>query len=281
MIKKILLITGLLVIIGGLVFGAVNRSLAKNEAELTGVEGYGRGNVEDRLPVGEEASVSAQGQGNGGNGGRRGQTGAESTYEHAELVPATGAELSVAESEALLYMREEEKLAHDVYAALYEQWGLPIFLNISQSEQSHTDSIKVLLERYNLADPASSQAGVFTNPELQALYNELVARGERSISEALKTGAAIEEIDILDLENDLAVVVQPDIQQIFQNLLQGSNNHLRAFVSNLENQTGEIYQPQYLSIEQYQSILSELSGNGAGRSEGGRGGQMGRRGGQL
>ena len=281
MIKKILLVTGLLVITGGLIFGAVNRSLAKNEAELTGVDGYGRGNAEDRPPVGEEISVIAQGQGNSAYGGRRGQTGAEFTGEHAELAQATGAELSVAEIEALLYMREEEKLAQDVYMALYERWGLPIFLNISQSEQSHTDSIKVLLDRYGLADPASSQAGVFTNPELQALYNELVVRGEVSITEALKTGAAIEEIDILDLENDLAVVVQPDIQQVFQNLLQGSCNHLRAFVSNLENQSGEIYQPQYLPTEQYQSIISELSGNGAGRSEGGRGGQVSRRGGQL
>lgn len=279
MIKKILLVTGLLVITGGLVFGAVNRSLAKNEAELTGVDGYGRGSAEYRLPVVEEVSMIALGQGNSASGGRRGQYDAESTREHAELLPASGAELSAAEIEALLYMREEEKLAHDVYAALYERWGLPIFFNISQSEQSHTDSIKTLLDRYGLADPASSQPGVFTNLELQALYNELVARGEQSVSEALKTGAAIEEIDILDLENDLAMIIQPDIQQVFQNLLQGSKNHLRAFVSNIQNQTGEVYQPQYLSIEEYQSIIGDLSGNGAGRSQEGRGGQMGRRGG--
>ena len=279
MIKKILLVTGLLVIVGGLVFGAVNRSLAKNEAELTAVDGYGQGNAEIRLPVAEDVSMIPQGQGNGAYGGRRGQNGDEATDEHTELLPASDAELSAAEIEALLYMREEEKLAHDVYLALYERWGLPIFLNISQSEQSHTDSIKVLLERWNLADPASSQMGVFTNPELQALYNELVARGEQSISEALKTGAAIEEIDILDLENDLAIVVQPDIQQVFQNLLQGSYNHLRAFVSNLNNQTGEVYQPQYLPVEQYQTILGGLSGNGNARTERGGRGQIDRQGG--
>jgi hypothetical protein len=177
-------------------------------------------------------------------------------------------------------MREEEKLAHDVYVALYDRWGLPIFQNISQSELSHTNSIKNLLDRYGLVDPASSESGIFTNPDLQALYIELVARGEQSLSEALKTGAAIEEIDILDLEKDLSQINQADIRQVFQNLLQGSQSHLRAFASNLSNQSGEVYQPQYMPLEQYQTILSAQNGNGNARNTGSARGGGGYRGGQ-
>jgi len=117
-------------------------------------------------------------------------------------------------------MREEEKLAHDVYVTLYEQWGLPIFQNISQSEQAHTEAVKALLERYGVADPATGTIGTFSNPELQSLYTDLIARGSQSLVEALKVGVAIEELDILDLQERLVQTDNADIQQVFNNLLQ-------------------------------------------------------------
>ena len=64
-----------------------------------------------------------------------------------------------------------------------------------------------------------------------------------------------------------------DILQVFNNLEKGSDNHLRAFVSTLETQTGETYEPQYLSVDEYQAILSGSAGNGNGR--GGQGGMFG------
>ncbi len=191
-------------------------------------------------------------------------------------LPAVSGDLSAEESAALLYMREEEKLAHDVYLTLYEKWGLSTLQNISQSEQIHTTSVKTMLDRYGLKDPASSSVGVFTNPELQALYNDLVKQGSLSLVDALKVGAAIEEIDILDLQERLAETDNADIQQVFNNLLRGSYNHLRVFVSQLQRQSGEVYQPQYLTLESYQAILSGT--NGAGRSGGGNGGGGGGKG---
>jgi hypothetical protein len=280
MLKKILLGTALVIVIGGLVFGAVNRSLAKTDSESTALGGNGRGSVEHQVSVLETGDTQILGQPVGTYGGGRGQGGGNLTGEHGDLAQVTAVELSVEEIEALLYMREEEKLAHDVYVALYDRWGLPIFQNISQSELSHTNSIKNLLDRYGLVDPASSESGIFTNPDLQALYIELVARGEQSLSEALKTGAAIEEIDILDLEKDLSQINQADIRQVFQNLLQGSQSHLRAFASNLSNQSGEVYQPQYMPLEQYQTILSAQNGNGNARNTGSARGGGGYRGGQ-
>ncbi|MFC1879202.1 DUF2202 domain-containing protein [Chloroflexota bacterium] len=195
------------------------------------------------------------------------------------VLPAPG-ELSEVEAEGLLFMREEEKLARDVYTALYATWELPLFQNIANSEQAHMDAVKVLLDTYNLVDSAQEQAGVFTNPELQTLYDELVALGNQSLADALKVGAAIEEIDILDLQTRLAQTDSLDIQQVYNNLLMGSENHLRSFTNTLMTQTGETYQPQYLSMEEYQLIVSQTGqGNGNGNSGRGGGGQ-GRRGGK-
>ncbi len=215
----------------------------------------------------------AGGNGFGGGNGAAGSGASGSGLGQTALLAAPG-ELSAEESAALLYMREEEKLAHDVYVTLYAQWGLPLFQNISQSEQAHTDAVKALLDRYGLSDPALGDVGVFTNPDLQALYNDLVAQGSASLADALKVGAAIEEIDILDLQEDLSLTDNADIQQIFTNLLNGSYNHLRAFVTTLNNQAGEVYQPQYLSADAYQAILSSSAG-GNGNGAGGGAGQGG------
>jgi hypothetical protein len=181
--------------------------------------------------------------------------------------------LSADEVNALLYMREEEKLAHDVYVYLYSKWGLSTFQNIASSEQVHTQAIKNLIDRYGLQDPASSQAGVFANAQLQTLYEALIAQGSQSLVEALKVGAAIEEIDILDLQGRLTLTQHADIQQVFNNLLWGSGNHLRAFVSRYEALSGTTYQPQTLSPEAYQQIMGAGSNGAASRSRGYRGGR--------
>lgn len=220
-----------------------------------------------------QAQVNAQGGGNGngnGSGAANNQNQALQQPAGVHTLPAPS-ELSASEATDLLYMREEEKLAQDVYVTLFETWGLPIFDNIAASEQQHTAAIKALLDIYALDDPASSEIGVFTNPDLQALYTDLVARGSQSIAEAIKVGGAIEEIDILDLQARLAQTDNADIIQVYNNLLRGSENHLRSFANNLQIQTGETYQPQYLSQEAYQAILAASAG-GYGNGQGGSGG---------
>jgi hypothetical protein len=174
--------------------------------------------------------------------------------------------LTQAEVDSLVYMREEEKLAHDVYLALYDLWGLPLFSNIASSEQAHTDAVANLLITFNIPDPAdTSPAGVFVNETLQGLYDDLVALGAQSLADALKVGGAIEEIDILDLQESLKFVQDPSIQRVYENLLRGSENHLRAFTSTLESQTGEIYEPQYMEEDAYRDVIA------SGTTRGGRG----------
>lgn len=164
--------------------------------------------------------------------------------------------LSEAETASLLFMREEEKLARDVYLTLYDRWSRQVFDHISESEETHTEAVLLLIDKYDLTDPAAGHAvGAFTNQDLQALYDTFVARGEASLVEALKVGAAIEEIDILDLQQALDQVVDnQDITFVYENLMKGSRNHLRAFVRNL-TQLGVDYTPQYLSQDQYEAII--------------------------
>lgn len=178
----------------------------------------------------------------------------EENQETAALTPN--------EEKWLLQMREEEKLAHDVYTTLGEQWGMNIFGNISDSEQTHTDSIKTLLDRYQLADPVQSQqVGVFTMPEMQALYDNLVAKGQVSLVEALKVGATIEDLDIYDLEIAINETEKPDIITVYKNLQKGSRNHLRAFERQL-NRNNETYTPSYISNEEFQEIINSSQEKG-------------------
>jgi hypothetical protein len=152
-------------------------------------------------------------------------------------------DLTDTEKSWLTYMREEEKLARDVYMFMYDKWGSQIFSNISVSEQTHMDVIKTLLDRYGIPDPAAGKVlGVFTNQDLQDLYNVLIEDGSVSLVEALKVGVVIEETDIDDLNAGIASTKRKDIKTVYGNLLRGSLNHLKAFVYNLAIQ-GVVYEP--------------------------------------
>lgn len=145
-----------------------------------------------------------------------------------------GGQLTQAEIDGLTYMREEEKLARDAYWTLYARWHLPIFTKIANSEVMHMSKVKDLLDRYGLADPAAGKpVGVFTNPVLQQLYDDLMVQGSQSSTEALKVGIAIEEVDIQDLQKYLALTDKTDIIGVYNTLLNGSYCHLRMFNSQL------------------------------------------------
>ena len=138
------------------------------------------------------------------------------------------------EAAAIVFMREEEKMAHDLYAAFGEQWGLPIFSRIATSEQRHFDSVGNLIVCYGLTDPAAGNGpGEFTDPALQELYDTLLAQGSASLTAALDVGVIVEETDIADLDERLATVTQFDVKRVFTMLRRGSVHHLTAFNSQL------------------------------------------------
>lgn len=164
--------------------------------------------------------------------------------------------LNTDERATLSFMREEEKLARDVYVFLYNKWVLPIFNNISSSEQSHMDAIVQLLNKYNLPDPVGSNGyGIFSNPLLQNLYTQLTTQGSVSLLDALKAGATIEDLDIYDLKLSLTKVDNQDIILVYNNLMKGSRNHLRSFYSNIIN-AGGTYTPQYITQAEFDAIIN-------------------------
>lgn len=164
--------------------------------------------------------------------------------------------LSLAESGSLSFMREEEKLARDVYIVLYNKWGVNIFTNISNSEQTHMDAIMMLLNKYSLPDPVgSNSAGVFANPTFQNLYTQLITQGSISIIDAYKVGAAIEDLDIFDLKHALTAIDNQDIKLVYDMLTKGSRNHMRSFYKNILTVSGT-YVPQYITQAEFDAIIT-------------------------
>lgn len=172
--------------------------------------------------------------------------------------PISTLELSEAESNGILFMREEEKLARDVYLYLNEIHPLRPFLNISKSEQAHMDAIMFLIDTFNLVDPVGmNPEGVFQNEDLQELYNELIEQGSQSREEALKVGALIEEVDIIDLQTELEEhAVNEEVIRVYTNLCRASENHLRAFVGVL-SVYGMEYEPVLLDPAEFDRILAQ------------------------
>lgn len=167
-------------------------------------------------------------------------------------------ELSSDEYSGILFMREEEKLARDVYLYLYEIYPLRPFLNISKSEQAHMDAMLYLIDTLNLVDPVGDNPpGVFQNEELQELYDELIERGSESQEEALRVGALIEEVDIIDIQTELDDnATNEEVIRVYTNLLRASGNHLRAFVGVL-GVYGVEYEPVLMDPEQFTRIIEE------------------------
>jgi len=179
-------------------------------------------------------------------------------------------DVSEFERESLIFMHEEEKLARDVYLALFKKWEMQIFSNISASEQRHMDAIYALLKKYEISTVTSEEQGVFTNHELQQLYAQLVELGSESLIDALIVGATIEDLDIKDLMEASIEIDNQDILLVYDNLTKGSRNHLRSFYRNIKNQ-GAIYEAQFISDELFQEIINSDLEQGNRKGKGRRG----------
>ena len=161
------------------------------------------------------------------------------------------------EAADLTFMREEEKLARDVYLKLNEQYDLAIFANFSGSEQRHMDSLLNLLVKYRLPDPVAGHAiGVFVDEDLQALYNQLIAAGSTDVASAVRVGGLIEEVDLEDLNTAAANTTKADVDRVYSNLACGSRNHLRSFAATLKTLTGNAYAAQKLPQATVDAILA-------------------------
>jgi hypothetical protein len=177
--------------------------------------------------------------------------GVGSLFDEIEPVPLTSAEET-----DVLFLREEEKLARDVYLTLAETWQLPIFANIARSEQNHMDLVLLLINTYGLEDPVVDDAvGAFSDPGFASFFVQFTTDGEVSLIDALTVGATIEDMDLADLIGIIESTDNAHVALVAHNLAKGSRNHLRAFVRALGAQ-GETYTPQYLDQTTFDAVLA-------------------------
>lgn len=172
----------------------------------------------------------------------------------------------------LVLLREEEKLARDVYRTLYAEWEIQVFQNISESEQRHMDAVGELLTAFEIPDPITSDTvGDFTSPVIAGLYEDLVAQGMQSEVDALLVGATIEDMDIFDIRAMRSRTDNALVMATYDKLECGSNNHLWAFTGQLDGRAVE-YTAQYLSSDEIEAIVSsghQSCGDGTGGGGGG------------
>ena len=194
--------------------------------------------------------------GQGGNGGQGGGGGRGGCGQSLDIVPEPGKLDGTAAAEELIFMRQEEKMARDVYNEMYDLWGLRVFSNIAKAEEWHMEQMLQMLDKYGLEDPVPpSEYGVgeFKNEDLQERYNEFILEGSESPNAALSVGARIEELDIADLESAIDKTGEATLDQAYGRLLRASENHLRAFARNL----GGNYNAQLLPQGEVNAILLE------------------------
>ncbi len=225
----------------------------KFSTKLTGISSVALIAAMFMVPVNSDARGHGRGQGQGSGTG----TGTSRGIGLSTIVANMPIQaLDASEEIGLSKMREEEKLARDVYQVLYKKWNHLTFAQIARSEQQHMDSLKLLFDKYNLIDPITDSAvGVFTDPELQELYHSLVSRGEKSLVDALLVGATIEDLDIKDLYDLLEETDNSDIKIVYQNLVKGSRNHLRSFMYRL-SLNNATYEAQFLTAAQIDDIIT-------------------------
>jgi hypothetical protein len=140
-----------------------------------------------------------------------------------------------------------------------------------------------MLAKYSIPDPnpdanlLPDSIGVFTGEDygwyFTEKYNDLVNWGSSSVLAAHYVGAFIEELDMIDIIGCPKIIVETDntigegecglnytdesdLQNMYNHLVDGSMNHLRAYVQFIESIIGEEnYEAQVLTQEEVDAIL--------------------------
>ena len=172
-----------------------------------------------------------QGQGMRQRGGQMGQAHQRMQEDPSQMIaqyPVSN--LTEEMKEGLYNQYGEEKMAHDVYLYAYEKYGTPVFKNIAKSEQRHMDTIKVLLDRYGITPPTDYAKDT-------ELAEQLKAKVDEGLEQALNVGVTIEEVDIKDIPELTKQAYDgnaKDLVAVYTNIAGGSYNHLRGFLQTLK-----------------------------------------------
>lgn len=163
--------------------------------------------------------------------------------------------LSAEEVAAILFAREEAKMARDISTLLSERWGTQIFRNLYANSQNNFEMLGCLIDKYRLHDPAFATPGVFNNEILQSMYNNLSAQGLNSHSDALRVSALVQEFGLYDLTNRGKQADNADIRVVFGSVMLDTRNNLRE-ISQVMNGAGITYVSSYINQGLYHTIIS-------------------------
>lgn len=217
--------------------GALAVALIASPASATATQGMGSGPGNGQGSQGAQGTGACDGTGQpttrgaaGQDGAMRGSRSAMGTATHAALSALPSGELTDAQTAALASMAEEEKLAHDLYAAFADTYSVRTFSRIAAAETRHLDAVRLLMDRYDVTDPtAGKAAGEFTAESIQEAYDTQLRSGSASLDAAYAVGVAVETADIDALEAASAGLTAPDVVQVYTTMLAASERHLAAF----------------------------------------------------
>lgn len=163
-------------------------------------------------------------------------------------------ELTANEIEFLYAVREDEKLARDVYTYFFDKFELSPFSRIAKAEANHIAAVERLFYFYSITYPAVGPAGEFKDGVRKAYYDNLIEKGVTAL-EAYKATAYLEEKDVADYTKVLETIQNPNVKMVIENLLKGSVNHLKASVRQIYALDGT-YTPAFLTQQRFDEIIS-------------------------
>jgi hypothetical protein len=173
--------------------------------------------------------TGCMGNGNSYNNAQRGY-GYNQNNNSMKKYPSSSISSSVKSS--LAYMYEEERLAKEVYLAIYQKQPIRQLSKIaSNSETRHIEAVKDLAQKYGVKT-SLQQVGRYQNSHIQSLFNQLYHKGIRSKKDALEVGCIVEVTDINDLDRYISQAQRAgadDVLQTYDFLRKGSYNHYWAF----------------------------------------------------
>lgn len=165
------------------------------------------------------------------------------------------ADLTADEIEFVYAVREDEKVARDLYAAFFEKYSLKTFSNISKSEANHMRAVEILLEYYEIDFPVAGEYGIFEDSARQDIYDSLLINGSTAL-EGFKVMAQLEEENIVSYRNVLADILNPNIKIVIENLGKASENHFKAAIRQI-TALGGTYAPKLMTQEEYNAMIAK------------------------
>ena len=178
------------------------------------------------------------------------------TFALAGVTPAfdSTADLTADEIEFIYAVREDEKVARDLYFSFFGTFGLKPFENIGKAEDNHIKATEKLFDYYEIDYPALSENGKFENAIRQKLYDSLLLKGTPEL-EAFKVMALLEETNIAEYGEVLKTIVNPNIKIVIENLAKASVNHFKAAIRQI-TALGGTYAPSLMTQEQYRAVIA-------------------------